>query len=70
MGAQGILCYDTQGDSLRQVQIKTVEGRSPKGMILSVKANTKGVLFFWKRMKAYIVMIPKLVGLNFIPLQI
>lgn len=49
MGAQGILCYDTQGDSLRQVQIKTVEGRSPKGMILSVKANTKGVLFFLEK---------------------
>lgn len=49
MGAQGILCYDTQGDSLRQVQIKTVEGRSPRGMILSVKANTKGVLFFLEK---------------------
>lgn len=49
MGAQGILCYDSQGDSLRQVQIKTVEGRSPRGMILSVKANTKGVLFFLEK---------------------
>lgn len=49
VGANGISRYDAKGDSLEYFNLKTKEGNTPSNMVISIKVNSDGWIYFLEK---------------------